>query len=169
MICHDSRGYEVSCGDECACSGPPPCENGQHEGITCVPCAGSGRVDPEPGTYDVAWCTKGGFATREGKRGDLTEHRGISLEMAFAWGEDFALELASGTGGGKLHKANGKRNLPNATSNQLTELRGRLKVGRIPENLTYAQADDLISAAHASKTIDPIARALASQSKGARG
>jgi hypothetical protein len=51
--------------------------------------------DAEPGTWDVAWCTKDPYDAVDGKRGDVTEHRGVSLDAAFAWGEDLALELSS--------------------------------------------------------------------------
>ena len=40
------------------------------------------------GEYDVVWCAKSADAA------GLTEHRGLSLEMALSWGEDWAMERA---------------------------------------------------------------------------
>jgi superfamily II DNA or RNA helicase len=48
----------------------------------------SSLPDAEPDTWDVIWCSKSGYgATREQ---GATEHRGIPMEIAFAWAEDVA-------------------------------------------------------------------------------
>jgi superfamily II DNA or RNA helicase len=65
-----------------------------------------------PGTYSVAWRVKRvsyrryvccgdapgvrcSCGKREARRGALTEHRDLDLEMAMAWGEDFAVDMGA--------------------------------------------------------------------------
>lgn len=75
--------------------------------------AGTGRyvfladsTDGEPGTYDVVWCTKvDPFAANayekaalreafgDGPYAGMTEHKGLSFEMALSWAEEVATEL----------------------------------------------------------------------------
>lgn len=50
----------------------------------------------EPGTWDVAWCTKTGMWTMPDgaqRQGGFTEHRGLDLGYATRWAEDMAGEV----------------------------------------------------------------------------
>lgn len=113
-----------------------------------------------PGTYDVAWCTKNPYEMCGGKRGDVTEHRGLSLKLAFAWGEDLAVELGGEDAAMTLDKRSSwRRTRP--SDKQLTRAR-QLGID-IPDGATKGDVSTLIDTRMASQRIDPIATFFASQ------
>lgn len=124
--------------------------------LTCE-CSGTGRIDPTPGTYDVAWSTKDAHVSRDGKRGGLTNHRGLDLGMAFAWGEDVAVEMAGGIAAAStsLNRSASWRKDKEPSDKQIARCKREGIV--IPEGATKADVSDLIDRKAASKRIDPIA------------
>lgn len=118
---------------------------------------------PTPGTYDVMWCTKSGYATGpNGTRGGITNHRGIGLEMAFAWGEDVAVEMGGDTGSMTLNKKSSwRRTKP--SEKQMGMCR-RLDIEHlITDEMSKGDVSALIDTQFASKRIDPIATWFADQ------
>jgi superfamily II DNA or RNA helicase len=128
----------------------------------CLYCDGTGVVAPAPGTWDVVWSTKTAYDSRDGKRGDVTEHRGIGLELAFSWGEDVAVEMGGETGSMTLNKkASWRRGMP--SDKQLTMCRQRGI--EVPEGATKGDVSTLIDTHMASKRIDPIAAFFAKKAQ----
>lgn len=123
-------------------------------------CSGTGFIDPDPGTYDVLWCTQSGYAARNGQRGGITNHRGLSLELAFAWGEDIAQEMGGDTGRITLNKRSSWRK-EKPSDKQLARCRREGIV--IPEGASKGDVSALIDIKTASERIDPIARYFAQQ------
>jgi hypothetical protein len=121
--------------------------------VFLVPATG----DAEPGTWDVAWCTKDPYDAVDGRRGDVTEHRGVSLDAAFAWGEDLALELSSKSlfAVNTLSKAvQWRKELP--SQSQLDYAR-RLRIAdRITDGMSKGDVARLIDVEVGSRRIDPI-------------
>ena len=128
--------------------------------LTCE-CAGTGSIPAEPGTYDVMWCTKSGYATGpNGQRGGITNHRGINLEMAFAWGEDTAQEMGGMTASMTLNKSSSwRRTAPSDKQLAMCKSRGI----EVPEGASKGDVSALIDTQFASKRIDPIAAWFARQ------
>jgi superfamily II DNA or RNA helicase len=119
--------------------------------------------DAEPGTWDVAWCTKDPYDAVDGKRGDVTEHRGVSLDAAFAWGEDLALELSSRSlfAVNTLSKAVQWRKQPPSQSQR--DYARRLRIAdRITEGMSKGDVARLIDVEVGSRRIDPIPALLQS-------
>jgi superfamily II DNA or RNA helicase len=119
--------------------------------------------DAEPGTWDVAWCTKDPYDAVDGKRGDVTEHRGVSLDAAFAWGEDLALELSSKSlfAVNTLSKAvQWRKELPSQSQRDYAR---RLRISdRITEGMSKGDVARLIDVEVGSRRIDPIPALLQS-------
>lgn len=124
----------------------------------------------DPGTYDVVWCTKSaaGFADRP---------RGLSFEMAIAWGEEEAIERG-GHGTATLTAKKARWRKDPATSGQVTMVRrAGVKVEELEfavglgesyrieyrvdgERLTKGRASEIIDAHMAAKRIDPLVAAV---------
>lgn len=114
----------------------------------------------DPGTYDVAWCTKDAYGARDGKRGDVTEHRSVGLELAFAWGEDVAEEMGGESAAMTLNKkATWRRTRPSDKQLDLCRSRGIA----VPEGASKGDVSALIDTMMASKRIDPIAAYFAAK------
>lgn len=102
--------------------------------------------EEEPGGYDVAWLARD---YREG--GDVTEHRGLSLEMATSWAEEVMEEKAGAAAVLSTSKARWRKGDPSpaqkgwATRNGITI-----------EGLTKGEVSDLREMMDASARIDPI-------------
>lgn len=150
-----------------------PCTGGYH-GMTepgqpvgnqefyCTECGANGLTPAAPGTWDVVWCTKTAYDSRDGKRGDVTEHRGIGLELAFSWGEDVAVEMGGETGSMTLNKkASWRRGLPSDKQLSMCRQRGI----EVPEGATKGDVSTLIDTHMASKRIDPIAAFFAKKAQ----
>ncbi len=120
-----------------------------------------GEDEPDPGTYDVMWATKSGYASGPGgTRGGITNHRGINLEMAFAWGEDVAVEMGGEDGNMTLRKsASWRSTKPSEKQLAMCKARGII----VPEGASKGDVSALIDTQFASKRIDPIARWFAQQ------
>lgn len=159
-ICHDSRGNEVRCGDDCQHGEPIRCTDGHHGEVPCLTCEGSGRVAPEPGTYDVMWCRK--VNAKGANNGGVTEHVGLTLDLAFAWGEDVAADMGGETGASSLNKGASWRK-SKAAPTESQEYKCRQLGITIPEGATKNQVSILIDTHSATRRIDPIAAWFANQ------
>lgn len=178
---------ECPCEGECWGDGYGPCVSGEHpyerageyamgHAMPCIECGGivgdpfvtppqvttpgSGFIEPTPGTWDVVWCTKDAYTARDGQRGGITSHRGLSLELAFAWGEDIAQEMGGESGALTLNKASSWRKTK-PSDKQLAMCRRFGLV--VPEGASKGDVSALIDVHFASKRIDPIARHFAQQ------
>lgn len=52
-------------------------------------------IEGDPGTFDIVWCTKQHDSRAQAKgvpQAGMTEHKGLSFEMALSWAEDEATE-----------------------------------------------------------------------------
>lgn len=129
----------------------------------------------EPGAYDVAWLTQrpntflhtacpyqepylDGLSCRcggghHGSQGDLTEHRGLSLEMACSWAEE-VIEEVGGPGALSLAgvKKSWRRTQPSEAQLSLAQSLGI----EITEDMRKGELSDLISEVKASHRIDPV-------------
>jgi superfamily II DNA or RNA helicase len=130
----------------------------------------------EPNTFDVAWltseatlfaftecpgmgayfsgdrvCTCGG--NHSGTPGKVTEHKGLSLEMATSWSEEVMEEM-----GGKDALLLGAHKKPWRKKPATDAQKGKLFRWNIdtPEGMTRGEAADAITQTYASKRIDPI-------------
>lgn len=115
------------------------------------------QADADPGTYDVLWATLNMNQMIDGQRGGITEHVGVDLAMAMAWGEDVAEELqrkvVGPTGLNRKKSASWRRTDPSEA--QLRHARG---LGlEIPEGAKKGDVAALIDQRYASRRIDPIA------------
>ena len=145
---------------ECGGSLQPSDPDDHAKAWTVVPGTGLGDA-PAPGTYDVMWCTKSGYASHNGQRGGITPHRGINLEMAFAWGEDTAQEMGGTTGSMTLNKSSSwRKTKPSEKQLAMCKSRGI----EVPEGASKGDVSALIDTQFASKRIDPIAAWFAQQS-----
>jgi superfamily II DNA or RNA helicase len=127
--------------------------------VFLVPATG----DVEPGTWDVAWCTKDPYDAVDGKRGDVTEHRGVSLDAAFAWGEDLAAEMAGSPAWSvnTLDKQASWRRTPPSQSQR--DYARRLRIAdRITDDMSKGDVARLIDVEVGSRRIDPIPALLQS-------
>lgn len=162
-VCHDSRGNEVRCGDDCQHGEWPRCVDGHHGEAPCVPCGGAGRVAGAPGTYDVVWACKDYRDRVDGKAGGVTEHVGVTLDLAFAWGEDVAADMGGLTGDMTLNKRAGWRKVA-PTENQKAKCR-RMRI-EIPDGATSGDVSTLIDVHIATRRLDPLAAHFASLTVG---
>jgi superfamily II DNA or RNA helicase len=113
------------------------------------------EADAEPGTYDVVWCTKNANNAINGKRGGLTNHRGVSQEIAFAWGEDIAQEMGGDAGAVTLDKS--RRWRTEKPSQSQVDTCKRYKIA-IPAGASKGDVSTLMDQHFASSRIDSIAR-----------
>jgi superfamily II DNA or RNA helicase len=108
----------------------------------------------EVNTWDVAWLAQKANAPVNGSMGDLTEHQGLSLEMACSWAE----EVVEDFGGRVLadRRQTWRRKEPSAPQAAWCERRGVDIQGK-----TKGEVSDLMSMVFASQRIDPIIGMLA--------
>ena len=162
---------ECPCVGECLGLEPgeqQPCRNapgnhltwGENSAGGCEMCGTGGFIDPDPGTYDVLWCTKDAYTARDGQRGGTTEHRGVSLDLAFAWGEDVASEMGGTTASMTLNKSSSWRKTK-PSDKQLSMCR-RFGI-EVPDDASKGEVSALIDTLFASKRIDPIATYFANR------
>lgn len=119
--------------------------------------------DADPGTYDVVWAVKHAQKKINGQRGGITEHRGISLDLAFAWGEDVAVDMGGESGAVTLNKKAAWRKRPaSEPQRNLCAARGIT----VPEGATQGDVSVLLDTHAASRRIDPIAAWFEQQRKG---
>lgn len=136
------------------------CDHDGAASFMCEECSGTGFIEPDPGTYDVMWCTKDAHTARDGQRGGITNHRGIALDLAFAWGEDVAQDMGGLSAGMTLNKTSSwRKTKPSDKQLALCRQRGI----QVPENASKGDVSALIDAQFASKRIDPIAAYFAKQ------
>jgi len=114
------------------------------------------------GTWDVAWCSKGKAALD----GGFTDHQGVEMEYALAWGE----EVAASKGGELMDTYTGKgkswRSKP-ASQAQLDLARGRLRL-EVPDGIRSGELSKLIDTHLASQRIDPVVAAIIKQRSGGK-
>lgn len=129
----------------------------------------------EPGAWDVAYLTQNARnflhvgcpgmdtyvsldptcscgAGHRGVNADLTEHKGLSLDMATSWAEE-VLEDLGGSSALVLAGAKKPWRKKEVTENQKPFCRSR---GLDPETLTRGEVSDLMSTVKASQRIDPV-------------
>lgn len=108
----------------------------------------------EPNTWDVAWLAQKVNAPVDGSMGDLTEHQGLSLEMACSWAEEVVEEF-----GGRVladRRQTWRRREPSAAQVNWCERRGIDIEGK-----TKGEVSDIMSQFFASQRIDPVIGMLA--------
>lgn len=106
----------------------------------------------EPGSYDVAWLSESPTNPIPQGAGGVTEHRGLSLEMAVSWGEEVMEDL--GGSAALLLAGTGKRwrkEEPSAPQKMWAVRRGIAW-----EGLTKGELSDLRAGVEATNRIDPI-------------
>lgn len=111
------------------------------------------------GTWDVAWCSKGKTALD----GGFTDHQGVEMEYALAWGEEVAAER-----GGEVmdtYTAKGKSWRSKPASSAQLDLARRLRLG-VPETIRSGELSKLIDTHLASQRIDPVVAAIIKQRSG---
>lgn len=101
-------------------------------------------------------------AVRHGKRGAVTEHQGMDLEMAMTWGEDLAVDMGADPMETLTRKAAPWRRKA-ATDPQKKEAT-RLGI-KFSDAAKAGELSDRISKIKASARIDPVVGALVKQSK----
>jgi len=94
---------------------------------------------------------------RHGKRGALTEHRGMDLEMAMTWGEDLAVDMGADPMETLTKKAAPWRKKPAST--QAKGMAQGLGIA-FQSDIKAGELSDRISKVMASRRIDPVASAL---------
>jgi len=108
----------------------------------------------EANTWDVAWLAQKANVPVNGSMGDVTEHQGLSLEMACSWAEEVVEEF-----GGRIladRRQTWRRKEPSAAQVAWCARRG-LDI----EGKTKGEVSDLMSQTFASQRIDPIIGMLA--------
>jgi len=101
-------------------------------------------------TFDVAWLSKSPLISIEGKQGEVTEHRGLSLEMAISWAE----EVVEGLGGfSSLSTAKARWRKGDASAAQK---RWATRNGIDWQGLSKGELSDLRTMMDASARIDPV-------------
>lgn len=117
------------------------------------------------GTFDVVWCSKELRPQSHVPQAGMTEHKGLSFEMAISWGEEVALEMGGHGAKALTGKKSPWRNKP-ASSAQVWKARRygiqvpmRWDDETIPD-ITSGELSTLIDAAMASQRIDPLVRAV---------
>jgi superfamily II DNA or RNA helicase len=108
----------------------------------------------EINTWDVAWLAQKANAPVNGSMGDLTEHQGLSLEMACSWAE----EVVEDFGGRVLadRRQTWRRKEPS-----VGQVAWAARAGVDIEGKTRGEVSDLMSQHFASQRIDPIIGMLA--------
>lgn len=97
---------------------------------------------------------------RHGKRGAVTNHAGMDLEMAMTWGEDLAVDMGADPFETLTRKRAPWRSKP-ASPAQKGEAR-RLGI-KFPDAIKAGELSDRISKVRASQRIDPIVKVLSKQ------
>lgn len=105
------------------------------------------------GSWDVAWCSKG----KAKQDGGFTEHAGVAMEYALAWGEEVASEM----GGELMDTYTGKakswrREQPSPAQ---VDLATRLRIP-VPEGIRKGDLSKAIDTHLASHRIDPVVTAI---------
>lgn len=133
-------------------------------------------VGGEPGAFDVVWCSAQDPNTRDrfdrerlvnahgnGPYAGMTEHRGLSFEMALSWAEEVATEMG-GHGAKTLSTKSAKWRKDPATSGQVWKAR---RVGvEVPVDeygvaqMTKGEVSDAIGRVLAGRRIDPLVQAV---------
>jgi len=106
----------------------------------------------EPNTYDVAWLAQSPGRPIDGKQGDVTEHQGLSLEMACSWAEEVLEEMG---GSEALLLAGAKKPWRRQPASASQELWCRRR-GIDPTGMKRGEVSDLMSTLIASDRIDPV-------------
>jgi len=130
----------------------------------------------EPGAFDVAWLTKTPgtffyscgssyaqrFGTRRGclcpenhvgEQGGLTEHRGLSLEMACSWAEEVMENVA---GKALAHRIGGAAAEWRSKPANITLLREAWDLGIKTKGMNKGELTDTVEILTASRRIDPV-------------
>lgn len=107
-----------------------------------------------PGLYDVMWACKHYKATFEGRGGDRTEHQGLPLEMALAWGAVVAERFMELPGAQTTTKKNSSWQYRKASEAQRRMAR-TLKLD-VPEMARAGEVSLAIDQRIASNRLDPI-------------
>lgn len=108
----------------------------------------------EPNTWDVAWLAQKATEPIDGKQGDVTEHVGLSLEMACSWAEEVLEDMGGDSAlllAGKGKSWRYKKDISDAQ-----RWRASRNGIEVTEGMNKGQLADLISEAEASRRIDPI-------------
>lgn len=106
----------------------------------------------EPNTYDVAWLSESPANPIPEGVGGVTEHRGLSLEMAVSWGEEVLEDLGGSTA--LILAGAGKRWRKEPVS---VPQQGWMRRRGLPlEGMTKGDVSDLMSTVAATNRIDPI-------------
>jgi superfamily II DNA or RNA helicase len=100
--------------------------------------------------------------SRHGKRGALTEHRGMDLEMAMTWGEDLAVDMGADPMETLTKKAAPWRRGP--AKDKPKALATSLGIQFSPD-IRAGELSDRISRVMASRRVDPVAKALVEQAQ----
>jgi superfamily II DNA or RNA helicase len=117
------------------------------------------------GTFDVVWCTKELHPHSREPQAGMTEHKGLSFEMAISWGEEVALDMGGHGAKTLTAKRSAWRNEP-ATGPQVYRAR-RLGITvpmrwddeTVPD-ITKGELSAMIDAATAARRIDPLVRTV---------
>lgn len=105
------------------------------------------------GLWDVAWLTQNSSALRNGSAGDITEHRGLSLEMAVSWAEEVLEEIG---GAGALSLADRRKRWRKGEPSEGQIYRAHRMGIELTGEESKGEVSDRISEAIASRRIDPI-------------
>lgn len=112
----------------------------------------------EVGTFDVVWCTK--VTTGRAGEAGLTEHVGLSFEMALSWGEEESLNRGGhGTKTLTTRKAKWRKEI---ATNPGQYWKARQMGAKLEEGKQYTKGElsEMIEAGTAAKRIDPLVRAV---------
>jgi hypothetical protein len=107
--------------------------------------------------FDVAWLAQDPRVPIDGKQGDLTEHVGLSLEMACSWAEEVLEDMG---GSAALILAGAKKPWRRQQPSAAQELWCRRR-GIDPDGKTKGEISDLMSVLIASARVDPVIGFLA--------
>lgn len=125
-------------------------------------------LDGDPGTFDVVWCTKTYRPNWRSPQAGMTEHKGLSFEMALSWAEEEA-DIRGGLGTKTLSTKSAKWRKDPATSGQIWKARQHgLKVPVDADGVAKMTKGDVslwIDATVAGGRIDPLVRAVMSARK----
>lgn len=108
----------------------------------------------EPGRYDVAWLAQHPAKPFNGSMGDLTEHRGLALDMACSWAEEVLEELGGADALLLAGKGKSWRYRKDLSDTQV-DMAERLGI-EVTEGINRGTLSDRISEVMASRRIDPV-------------